>query len=168
MELKAMHGQSFLIDKEDVELLKGINWYVNKRGYVVGWCTIKKRILRIHRVIMKVEHITKPIIDHKDRNKLNNQKSNLRFCTHSENLKNQSASGRSKYLGVSISDKIIRRKNKLGKIIEYKYLNTIIAQIVIDGKLKYLGKFNTEIEAAKKYNEYAEKYFGEFANLNII
>lgn len=163
MELKAMHGQSFFVDDEDIELLKGINWYVNKKGYVVGWCTVKKRIFRIHRVIMKVQNNTIPIIDHIDRNKLNNQKSNLRFCTHSENLKNQSASGKSKYLGVSI--RTAKRKNKLGQINEYEY---IVAQIVIDGKLKYLGSFKNEIDAAKKYNEYALKHFGEFANLNAL
>jgi AP2-like factor (euAP2 lineage) len=42
------------------------------------------------------------------------------------------------------------------------------AYIKYDGKVKNLGRFDNEEEAAVKYNEYASKYFGEHAFLNEI
>lgn len=41
------------------------------------------------------------------------------------------------------------------------------SQIVFDKKLKHLGYFKDETEAAKAYAEKAIEYYGEFANLNI-
>jgi hypothetical protein len=38
----------------------------------------------------------------------------------------------------------------------------------LGGKELWLGRFNTEIEAARAYNEAVVKYFGEFAVLNEI
>ena len=41
-----------------------------------------------------------------------------------------------------------------------------VAQIKINGFIKYLGLFINEKDAANKYNEIAEIKFGEFAKLN--
>jgi len=41
-------------------------------------------------------------------------------------------------------------------------------QIRIAQKVKYLGSYATEEQAAIVYNEAAIKSYGEFANLNII
>lgn len=93
-------------------------------------------------------------VDHKDRNRLNDNISNLRECTASENNKNRKAhkNGASKYLGVYIS----RNRKKW------------IASITYEGKQRVLGRFDSEDIAATVYNEAATKHHGEFANLNII
>jgi len=82
-----------------------------------------------------------------------NIKSNLRVVTVSQNHMNRNTNyGSSKYKGVAW--------HKGGK----KWL----AQIMINGKLKHLGYFTSEEEAAQCYNEAAIKLFGEHALLNEI
>jgi len=94
------------------------------------------------------------LVDHKDRNTLNDKIENLREATHSQNNKNKRSqlNSASTYLGVSIHN-----NNKSWR-----------ARIVIEGKNKHLGTFKTEDEAAIAYNKAAIVHHKEFANLNII
>jgi hypothetical protein len=43
-----------------------------------------------------------------------------------------------------------------------------LATIKVDGKLKFIGSYKTEIEAAKAYNEKAKELYGDYAILNEI
>lgn len=92
------------------------------------------------------------IIDHGDGNGLNCQEYNLRFCTHSQNMANRKAFGKSIYLGVAYN-----QSHKLW-----------VAAIKINGKRKHLGYSKDEAECALLYNEAAINIHGEFARLNII
>lgn len=96
-------------------------------------------------------------IDHKDRNPLNNQKSNLRVCEHHLNLHNNPKI----YVeGIHTSKfKNVNFHRKSGKWM---------VQLSCKGISHYGGLFIDEIEAAKKANELMIKYTGEFALLNII
>lgn len=70
-----------LVDDEDFERLSKFRWYKNTRGYVQR--SINKGTIKMHRFV-----INTPIdmyTDHIDGDKLNNQKSNLRVCTSSQN-----------------------------------------------------------------------------------
>ena len=96
----------------------------------------------------------KSLIDHIDRNPLNNHVSNLRWCTPSENNQN-----RTKRTDTTSSFK---------GVCWHKATQKWIAKISIDGKRKHIGLFNDEIHAALAYNHAARDLFGEFANLNTI
>jgi hypothetical protein len=94
-------------------------------------------------------------IDHIDRNADNNHIENLRPCTRTQNCYNRSKAKNktSSYMGVSFEKSIMKYR----------------ARITVNGKLKYLGQYTNEIEAAKAYNEAIELYnLQEYANPNII
>lgn len=162
-------GKHFaIVDDEDYEYLNQFNWSIIKASHSYYALRNLKRInkkqpkILMHRLILglnsKNEHA-----DHIDGNGLNNQKSNLRKCSHQQNMKNRlSAKGASsKYLGVS---KLITRT----EVKEYVYWK---ACINVDKKninichLSYTP--DNEILAAKKYDDMAKFYHGEFANLNF-
>ena len=124
-------------------------WFFNKKlGYVAN-----NRGLYLHRFIF--DNLPKGLqIDHINGNKLDNRRSNLRFCTQSQNNMNQKLSK----VNISGFKGIYWRKDK----------NKWQAQIQINYKVFYLGLFKNKFEAAETYNEAAKQYFGEFARLNII
>lgn len=94
--------------------------------------------------------------DHKDRNFLNNQKTNFRKCNHQQNMANTEKFSNkeysSKYKGVSFC-----KRDKCWR-----------AYIKVKGKTYALGTFTNQDAAARIYNEFALRYFGEFAVLNKV
>ncbi len=147
-----------MVDDEDYEYLNQFKWHIDEnhgcfyasRNIPLG--NKKRTIVSMHRIIMGAKK--GEFIDHRDRNGLNNQKSNLRFANPSQNGANTNSrkNSTSKYLGVSwhIRDLIWN------------------AAMTFNGKSIHIGYFDTEIEAALAYNKKAIELHGEFANLNII
>lgn len=64
------------VDDDDFALLSQYRWYENE-GYAITY--YKGKRIRMHRLIMGVPDGVD--VDHRDTDKLNNQKSNLRLCT---------------------------------------------------------------------------------------
>ncbi len=137
-----------IIDKEDVWIDK-YKWSKSTDGYVVA--RINKEAIYLHRLIMK-----KPdsFIDHKDTDKLNNRRSNLRICNNGQNMCNTKPNIRntSGYKGVSW-DK--RRKNWR-------------AYISANGVRYELGHFDSRENAASTYNNAAIELHRKFARLNVL
>jgi hypothetical protein len=109
--------------------------------------------ISLHKLLINPDKTGRSInVDHWDGNKLNNQKGNLRVCSHAENMRNRKPSegGTSIYKGVYWNKREKRWKVKL------KY----------NSKTIYLGNFTHEIAAANCYNYWALHYFGEYAQLN--
>jgi len=112
----------------------------------------KYKRLRIHNIVMRTPK--GEVVDHIDHNGLNCQRKNMRNCSIKENARNKSPKRgcSSKYLGVSWKEP----NNKWA------------VRIKIGNKIKHIGLFSSEEEAAMMYNEMALKYYGEFASLNTI
>lgn len=140
-----------MVDDDDYEVLSKFNWQVDKYGTVYSHKTDKGRIL-IHRYITNCPKDLE--VDHIDGNRLNNQKSNLRLVSSSQNKMNRGARKdcKSGYKGVSWNTKN----------------NNWNARIKTPTTYKHLGVFTTKEEAAEAYNKAAKFYFGEYAWLNKL
>lgn len=160
-------GIETTVDDADYNYLNQFKWYL-ANGYPASKETIegKRRTIIMSRVIMGAKKGEQ--IDHIDRNKLNNQRANLRFCTQSQNMMNKTPWGSSKYLGVRRYISKSKYVNKKGETITYISNIKYLAEIKGKGFRKYLGCFKTEEDAALAYNKAAIEYHKEFANLNII
>ena len=83
-----------LVDDDDYESLSRLRWYLHPHGYAVCRTGDHKTTARMHRVIMQA-----PVgvqVDHENRNRLDNRRSNLRFATAILNSRNAGATVRSK------------------------------------------------------------------------
>ena len=138
-----------IIDTGDVEKIINHRWRIVK-GYVETHQNGGS--VGIQNLIISSKPIERPFLDHRDRDPLNNRKSNLRFCTHAENTRNRG----------------IPKNNKSGFKGVLKRGNEWIAQIGINKKTLYLGSFKNKITAAIAYNAACLKHHGEFAYLNPI
>jgi len=156
-KIELTQGKFALVSDHRFEYLNQWKWCaVYKRG---KWRAMRKqwfpviKTIYMHRVIMNVTD-SQVLIDHWDGDSLNNQDENLRICTNTENLRNRGAqkNNTSGYKGV--------HWNKDNK--------NWVAQIQVNRKIIYLGSFANINDAAKAYNKAAEKYHGEFAQLNQV
>lgn len=136
-----------MIDIFDIEKCKPYSWHLCKNGYVTAFVNNKQ--VYLHRFIMNINN-SKIQIDHINRNRSDNRKENLRFCTNAENGKNKRVldSNTSGHVGIRYD----KRRN-------YWY-----ASIEVNGKNHYLGS-SKNIEEVVKLREKAElQYYGEFAS----
>jgi len=137
-----------IVDTLDAERTKRHTWWLSKgRNTNYAWTRINGKQVRLHQFIYGVQQ--GKIIDHIDGNGLNNSKANLRHVTSSQNLCGQKARGSSSFKGVTWNKK------------EEKWY------VFGNNENRYLGSFISEHDAAKAYDEYAKKEYGEFARLNF-
>lgn len=148
-------GKFAQVDDADYEWLSKYTWGLSSKGYARRSIWIKE-IRQSRHVYMHKMLVTAGMPDHKDGDKLNNQRYNLRESTSQQNNRN-----RRKRLNTSSRFKGVRRDN--GR-------NRYRACITVGKKQIHLGTFplDKEIEAARAYNKAAIEHFGEFACLNII
>ncbi len=142
------------VDDEDFEFLNRFRWKLqeNTNNKYAVTSIIEAKIM-MHRLIMGSNPRPKSnlLVDHKDRNGLNNIKTNLRWACKQKNGWNadKRANCISKYKGVTKAHGTKwKARCKIG-IKEYTKL------------------FNTELEAAIGYDLIAAEYYGEYAVLNF-
>ena len=154
---KKYPGLFAIVDAEDAESVSQFQWRVTKDHntfYAYRYIPFSKRdritnAQAMHRFILNAEKGT--MIDHANRNGLDNRKENLRFATNRLNQGNgRLRANRSGYRGV-----------------KQRSAHRWEALIRIDGVLTRLGSFSCPIEAAKAYDRAAREVFGEFATADF-
>jgi len=155
IEMHLNSGLIALVDEDDYPLLSMIKWHASKdhNTYYARGKDNKGNPVSMHRMIMVVSDPS-ILIDHKDGNGLNNQKSNLRTCDHGENLRNSRKQKNCTSIFKGVYYEADRKKWKVS--------------IKTQHKSHTFGRFETEIEAAIKYNEVIESLVGEFGRPNVI
>ena len=153
-------GQFAKVDDEDYDYLMQWKWHAKFGHSVKSYYATRtgqkteghlwKKVIIMHRIIMNCPKYLE--VDHVYHDTLDNRKSKLRICNHSQNTMNQQkrSDNISGYRGVN---------SKHGKWC---------AQIQTSGKKIYLGMFNCKHEAAKAYNIASRMYHGRFGYQNII
>src|SRR6202012_2383285 len=134
-EVQLSQGFSTLIDDSDLELTVKYSWHVlTTRGLAYARAKLPgDKSVYLHDLLMKPP--LGMVVDHKDRNGLNNQRHNLRVCTQGQNMharglfKNNTTG----YKGVSDASRINPNK-------------PFVARICYNYKDLHLGYFKTAIE----------------------
>jgi hypothetical protein len=150
--IKLTQGKYAIVDPDDVQMLSQYDWHLlERKGSCYAAAIVEGIILYMHRLVMNAPKGS--IVDHHNRESLDNRKANLRFATRSQNACNKKITkkGTSKYRGVSIE----KKSNKWQAIIYYNRMR------------KHLGLFKNEEDAARAYDAAAKIYHGEFAMPNF-
>jgi len=154
-EIKPLNSDKLMkVDDEDYEELSKHKWWFNNKGYPHTYIYVdnKRTSIFMHQILIKPPKGLQ--IDHIDRDKLNNQRDNLRIATQSQNNMNRikQKNTSSKYKGVSW-----HKEHKKWR-----------AYITFKDKYIHLGYFTNEDDAGRAYNKRAKELFNKYANLNII
>jgi hypothetical protein len=155
-EIVLVNGGVALVDDEDFATLNRWKWRRNSSGYAKrdrGRSGPGRDIL-MHRVILS---LVDPRIecDHRDGNGLNNQRMNLRACSHAQNGRNKSKhrNGRHRFKGVCFEPNRRGAKKWRGQVW---YVDRLYSSPL----------FLSDVEAAEWYDATATKLHGEFAKTN--
>lgn len=153
-QIPLTQGKFAIVDDEDYEELSKYKWcaiyspktksfYASRRALVNG----KKKPIAMHRQILDFPD---KLVDHINKDTLDNRKNNLRICSYSQNNMN----------------KRVQSNNKLGlkNIIFVETANKFRVQIYVKRKMVYSAYFDTLKEAIIYRDEALKKYHGEFAN----
>lgn len=141
----AISNDSCLINVSAYDVVSQYKWRADRDGYA---CANKGgRHLRMHRLVIGAKQ--GEIVDHINRNPLDNRLENLRIASYSLNSVNtiKKFKSYSKYRGVSIDNRTYKK---------------FIAQIKsVDVGSVYIGNYYTEEMAAYMYQQKFKEVFGE-------
>ncbi len=138
-----------MIDIDDLEKVIKYNWFASENGYITR--SESGKPFALHRELMHV-----PIgfvVDHRNGDKYDNRKSNMRVCTQQQNSSNTKKRDNtsSQFKGVTL-----RKDGKWQSGIQ------------LNGKRIYIGYYDNEVTAAIAYDAMAKRLFGEFAKPNFV
>lgn len=157
-EVPLTQGLVALVDDEDFDALAGFRWQASRRHsgryYAQRASTVEEvaagasSCVTMHRQIMAA----KPgqMVDHINRDTLDNRRVNMRFATNAQNCANA-----------------VRGANKLGYRGVYASRNKFRASISVNLRVFHTTTYPDPVSAAMAYDALAKQHHGEFAILNF-
>lgn len=137
-------GEPFVVDEQDADAVSRYTWCVSAKGYLVA--NIRGKVTKLHRYILNPER--NEIIDHRNGNKMDNRRCNLRICTNTENVRNCRTS----------------KNNVIGiKGVKVTPAGKYNSSITVDGKKVHIGNYDTVQEAINAREAAEMNLFGEYA-----
>lgn len=137
-------GRFAIIDDEDFERVSCRKWSYHHGGYAVGG----RPQVRLHRFITNCPKGKE--VDHVNRDKLDNRKSNLRICTRMQNSWNY-----------TLPDTL---KRGLPRGVYYRAVrDAYVVRIKVGGVRMFIGYFKNLEDATKAAKDAYLKYHGEFS-----
>lgn len=156
MVIPLSRGLVAWIDAADSDRVQAHKWCVSGRNphlYAVTNLPAmngSRPQIAMHRLIARPA--SGMVVDHINGDTLDNRRANLRVCAHRKNIaSSRSRTGISAFKGVTFD----------------KARNRWVAQIKVDYRRIHLGRYPTEIEAARAYDAAALNAWGDFALLNF-
>lgn len=146
-------GGEALIDVADLPLILPFRWRIMRGGstpYAVaaaGQGRKGRTLLSMHRVILGA--VPGQVVDHVNHDGLDNRRANIRLASHAQNMRR------------------VRREGEVGFRGVVRHRAGYQAQISVDNRTIYLGKFADAERAARAYDAAALRLGGSFAVLNF-
>jgi hypothetical protein len=120
-----------VVDELDFDAVSKYRWWLHNKGYAAR--REGSAVVLMHRQILGLTHGDGRQCDHRNFDKLDNRRSNLRVGTHAENGQNVPAHT---YIGSSQFRGVVRDADKW------------IARAKLSQRAYYLGAFDNELDAA--------------------
>lgn len=153
-ELRLACGIVATVDDVDLDRVSAYRWSTHTSSdgivYASRWVSEGGRRTRVHLHRWLMDARPGQLVDHRDRDTLNNRRSNLRFASVSENLRNRMFSRQSS-----------------GRKGVYPHGRGWTVRICVDGRRINLGTHADLTAAAAVYDLAARKLHGEFAATNF-
>ncbi len=151
-------GEVALVDDEDYESISKHKWCASWNRYSKTFYAVRhtrgqeSKCVIMHRQILRATKGQE--VDHRDHDGLNNQRSNIRLCSRTENMHNltKHADGSSPFKGVILDKRSGCWESKM----------------MCRKKRIWLGCFGNPLLAAMVYDAGARKFYGDFAKTNFF
>lgn len=156
-------GKYAIVDDEDYDFLSQFSWSLSRKGYAQTYIPVRLQSkfpcsgVQMQRMLLWNSLSKGQIVDHINRNKLDNRRENLRICDVSESNMNRGK---------------IRFSHKQEKVSSYKGVwwdrNKWRCAITFNNHKIYLGRFDSEHDAAIAYNVAAKLLHKDYACCNEV